>query len=356
VNAIVAVGSMGADGTSITEPLPASPLLQLADGLTGVDAVLGGHTHAEYITYLDNGVLVTEAPNAGTRFNRIRLVVDTNTKAVIYKTADYHKPWAIGVTPDAAIQAYVDQLNAQLAPILNTVIGTSVVPVPRADSCGRADGRLCESLVGNVSADAMRVTYNTDFAITNAGGLRAGLTCPFPGDVAGDFCPLYTAPPYLITRGQVLAVLPFGNVAFTVRISGAELKTYLENGVSQIPAADGRFPQVSGLCFTYDVSRPIGSRVVSESVVRQAEDGSCTGAPIDLTSATDTATTENDFMGYGGDGYPNVATRMTTQDYMDEVLADFITANTPVSPAIQGRIACTDTNGATAPNCPVVTP
>jgi len=37
---------------------------------------------------------------------------------------------------------------------------------------------------------------------------------------------------------------------------------------------------------------------------------------------------------------------------MDEVLADFITANTPVSPAIQGRIVCIDANGATAPNCP----
>jgi hypothetical protein len=38
---------------------------------------------------------------------------------------------------------------------------------------------------------------------------------------------------------------------------------------------------------------------------------------------------------------------------MDQVLADFITANTPVSPAIQSRIVCT-TSGATA--CPVPVP
>ena len=35
---------------------------------------------------------------------------------------------------------------------------------------------------------------------------------------------------------------------------------------------------------------------------------------------------------------------------MDQAVADYITANTPLSPAIQGRIVCT---GAT---CPVVTP
>jgi 2',3'-cyclic-nucleotide 2'-phosphodiesterase (5'-nucleotidase family) len=74
---------------------------------------------------------------------------------------------------------------------------------------------LCESLVGNTAADALRTTYGTDFAITNSGGLRADLTCPTT-DLPGDFCPAFTPPAYLITRGQVLAVLPFGNLVFTV--------------------------------------------------------------------------------------------------------------------------------------------
>jgi 2',3'-cyclic-nucleotide 2'-phosphodiesterase (5'-nucleotidase family)/predicted AlkP superfamily phosphohydrolase/phosphomutase len=350
VNAIIAVGHMGGDGTDTLSPLPTSPLVRLANSLTGVAAVFGGHTHYEYISYLPNGVLVTETPNAGTRFNRVRLVVDTNTKQVIYTTADYHKPWDIGVTPDPDIQMLIDDLNTQLGPIFNTVIGSSSVKILRADSCGRGDGRLCESLIGDVTADALRKTYNTDFAITNAGGLRADLTCPFP-DIAGDFCPAFTPPPYLITRGQVLAVLPFGNVAFTVRITGAELKTFLENGVSSMPAANGRFPQISGLCFTYDISKPTGSRV--SSVVRQAPNGSCTGAAVDLTAASTYMITENDFMATGGDGYPNVYARGTTQGIMDQVLADYLTNNTPVSPSIQGRIVCT-TSG--APACPVTIP
>jgi 2',3'-cyclic-nucleotide 2'-phosphodiesterase (5'-nucleotidase family)/predicted AlkP superfamily phosphohydrolase/phosphomutase len=348
VNAVVAVGHLGGDGTDVFNPT--GPLVDLADSLVGVDAVMGGHTHTQYITYRDDGTLVVESPNAGLRFTRIRLTVDPSSKAVIYKTADYHKPWDIGVMPDPGIQALVDDLNTQLAPIFNTVTGSSTRFIPRADACGRSDGRLCESLIGDVTTDALRMTYSTDFAITNAGGLRADLTCPTT-DVAGDFCPAYTPPPYPITRGQVLAVLPFGNVVFTVSVNGAELKAYLENGVSSMPAANGRFPQVSGLCFTYDISAPAGSRVLS--AVRQAADGSCTGAPVDLTAASTYTIAENDFMATGGDGYPNVYARGTTQNIMDQVLADYIAANSPVSPAIQGRIVCT-TSGATA--CPVVTP
>ena len=41
-------------------------------------------------------------------------------KSVICKTADFHRPWNIGVTPDAAIQAMITDLNTQLAPIMNT--------------------------------------------------------------------------------------------------------------------------------------------------------------------------------------------------------------------------------------------
>ena len=69
-------------------------------------------------------MLVTENRSKGIRFTRVRLVVDTSGK-VVYKTADFHKPWNIGVTPDPAIQAKIDELNAQLAPILGTVIGSS---------------------------------------------------------------------------------------------------------------------------------------------------------------------------------------------------------------------------------------
>ncbi|HEX2910913.1 MAG TPA: 5'-nucleotidase C-terminal domain-containing protein [Chloroflexia bacterium] len=352
VKVLVAVGHEGATAGTLTSPT--GPLVDLANDLSGsVDVVTGDHSDFQVLTTTSKGVLVTENRSKGIRFTRIRLTVDTNTKTVIYKTADFHKPWDIGITPDPAIQAKIDGLNAQLTPIFSTVIGNSSRYIPRADACGNGAGRTCESLVGNVTTDSMRMKYKdlgVDFAITNSGGLRADLTCPTT-DNPSDFCPPYTPPPYPITRGQVLGVLPFGNIVVTLAVNGAELKTMLENGVSRMPAVDGRFPQVSGLCFNYDISKPAGSRVTE--AVRQAADGSCTGAPVDLSAASTYKIAENDFMAAGGDGYPSFTPRVTTQDIMDQVLADYITASNTISPAIQGRVTCT-TSGATA--CPVVTP
>ena len=120
-----------------------------------------------------------------------------------------------------------------------------------------------------------------------------------------------------------------------------------------MPAANGRFPQVSGLCFSYNIEAAAGSRVTG--AVRQAPDGSCTGAAIDLTAGT-YMIAENDFMAAGGDGYPNFVSRAATQNIMDQVLADYITANTPISPAIQGRIKCVDPNPGVGNNCPAGSP
>jgi hypothetical protein len=58
-------------------------------------------------------------------------------------------------------------------------------------------------------------------------------------------------------------------------------------------------------------------------------------------------------MATGGDGYPNVYDRGTTQDVMDQVLADFIESEGAIAPSRQGRIVCT-TTGATP--CPVTLP
>ena len=98
-----------------------------------------------------------------------------------------------------------------------------------------------------------------------------------------------------------------------------------------------------------------GSRV--KSVVRQAADGTCTGPAVDLTAASTYSIAENDFMATGGDGYPVVFSRGTTQEILDQVLADFVAARTPLSPVLQGRVVCIDGNGVgTAPDCPVPLP
>ena len=121
--------------------------------------------------------------------------------------------------------------------------------------------------MGNVVTDALRTTYGTDFAITNSGGLRAEMTCPGAG--AAGFCPeAVIPPPFPITRGSVLGVLRFQNVSVTGTVTGAEIKAFLENGVSRMPGADGRFPQVSGLCFTYEITAPAAAGSAASLVKR----------------------------------------------------------------------------------------
>ena len=372
MDAIIALGHEGVDGGSLTNPT--GPVVAVADAAQNIDVVIGDHNDFQVLATRPNGVLLTQNRGRGIRFTRIRLVIKNDK--VIYKTADFHKPWNIGVTPDPAIQAEINRLNDLLRPIFGNVIGTSTTAIPRSDECGRSDGRLCESKVGNFVTDAMRNTYTTapgaDFAITNSGGLRADLTCPAT-DNADDFCPAYTTapPPFTITRGSVNGVLPFGNIVVTLpNATGVDLKAMLENGVSQsvqpspgpvppvgtpVNSPQGRFPQVSGLCFTWDVQAASGNRVTGAR--RQAADGSCTGAAIDLTAAGGPyKVLMNDFMASGGDGYPNVYPRVTSLDIMDQVVADYVTANSPVSPTTtQNRIVCTDSNPAAEPACPAIT-
>jgi 2',3'-cyclic-nucleotide 2'-phosphodiesterase (5'-nucleotidase family) len=289
--------------------------------------------------------------------------VDAAAKTAVYTTADFHKPWDIGVTPDPAIQARIDDLNNQLRPIFGVVIGSATKVIPRADQCGQSAGRTCESLVGDVVTDAMRKTYavaphNAEFAITNSGGLRADLTCP-TADNPNDFCPAFVPPPYPISRGQVNTVLPFGNVAVTLTVNGAELKSMLERGVSAMPTADGRFPQVSGLCFSYNIEAPVSNRIVS--AVRADDTGNCTATPIDLTAGASYRIVSNDFTISGGDGYPDFRSRMTTQAILDQVAADYIAAQAfPLNPFVKaapdGRINCIDPNPGAGNNCPALTP
>ncbi len=345
----VAITHLGVTGFNPATGAAFGPLIDFAENVGGFHLILGDHTDFQFSGVINNA-LVVENRSKGATYARIQLTVDPNNGRTIDRSAEFITPLASAVTPDPAIEEMLQPYRDALGPIFNEVIGASTVAVPRSDACGREDGRLCESLVGNVTTDSMRLTYGTDFAITNAGGLRASLTCPTV-DNPTDFCPPFTPPPFPITRGQVLTVLPFGNVVVTVSVSGEELKTFLENGVSAMPGANGRFPQVSGLCFTYDVAAAPGNRVTS--AVRQAVDGSCSGDAVDLTAASTFSLATNDFMASGGDGYPVVYGRSVTQGIMDQVLADYITASSPLSPSIQGRITCTS-SGATA--CPVVTP
>jgi 2',3'-cyclic-nucleotide 2'-phosphodiesterase (5'-nucleotidase family) len=340
--ALTHLGVTGFDGSGN----PIGPLIDFANNVGGFDLIVGDHTDVEFSGIINNA-LVVENRSKGVEYARISMKVDPFNGRVFQRGVEFVPAVSSAVTPDPAIVALLNPLRTALDVILGTVIGQSTVFIPRADSCGQSAGRICESLVGNVVTDAMRVRYGTDFAITNAGGLRADLTCPVV-DNPTDFCPAPDGGDHEITAGQVLTVLPFGNSVVTLSVTGAQLKAHLEQGVSAMPGANGRFAQVSGLCFTYDIGAAEGSRVTG--AVYQNSDGTCSTTPVDLTAGSTYTLAENDFTASGGDGYPVDIGSAVTRDLLDQVTAAYIAANTPISPTIDGRITCVGSP------CPVTLP
>jgi 5'-nucleotidase/UDP-sugar diphosphatase len=224
---------------------------------------------------------------------------------------------------DASVTGNEDfktQLAALAAPIeeaMGEVIGTTTGPIDGArESC-----RAVECQMGNLVADAMldRVAdQGATIAIANGGGLRASID-------AGE-----------ITKGEVITVLPFSNTLATVDVSGADVIEALENGVSDIENGAGRFPQVAGLKYSFDISKPAGERISDVQVLV----GGDAWAPID-EAATYTVVTNNYVRG-GGDGYGTFAEGDNAYDFgppLEEVLADYLAKlGGEYTPYTDGRI------------------
>lgn len=342
----VAFGHLGVTGRDAAGNA-SGPLIDFAEAVSGFHVIVGDHTNVQYEGTI-NGALVSENASFGLSYSRTTITVQqgqgqgqgagsgkgvgNGKDKVIATDVRFVTPLVSAVTPDPAVQARVDELRREVQAAFDRPIGTASDVLPRGGS--PAVERVGEAAIGNVTTDALRLTYGTQIAFTNGGGLRStlpssyqpadtGLRRPTSGYAAG--------PPYDLVLGDAYTLLPFGNVALTRTVTGAQLWAALEHGVARIPAADGRFLQISGFRFTYDAARPPGSRVVSVTL----DDG--TAVPNDAGVSV-TATT-NDFTNSGGDGFTMLADgRGVTRDLLANVVADHIEAVGTVSPAIEGRI------------------
>lgn len=236
-------------------------------------------------------------------------------------------PVAGAVTPDPAIVSMLAPYRTALAAAFDEKIGKATGVFPRGGNIER----LGEVAIGNLIADSMRVRYGTQLAFTNGGGIRAALPSSYVPAASGlvrTGCSVAT--PCDLVIGDVFTVLPFGNSVVTRTITGALLHAVLEKSVEAIPAANGRFLQISGFKFQYDSSRPPGSRIVS---VKLADD-----TPIPADGTTYTLAT-NDFVNAGGDGYTMLADGQgTTREVMADVLVAHIRNLGTITPVIEGRI------------------
>ncbi len=105
--------------------------------------------------------------------------------------------------------------------------------------------RTQETNLGNFVCDIMVASTNADLAILNSGTFRSDA--------------IHAAGPFFLR--DLLNILPMIDQLVLVEVTGNQLLKCLENGVSQYPKLEGRFPQVSGISFAFDPEKPAGKRV-----------------------------------------------------------------------------------------------
>jgi 5'-nucleotidase len=306
--------------------------------IPGVDVVVGGHSHTllsntdpkaagPYPTMVDNPggykVPVVTAASYSRYLGDIVVTFDDN--GVVKEAKGDPILLDASVTPDPTMLARVQELAKPIEELRKKVIGAAQAPIEGA----REVCRVQECSMGNLVADAMldrTKGQDITIAIQNGGGLRASIG-------AGN-----------VSMGDVLTVLPFQNTVATFQLTGADVLAAIENGLSQIDAGAGRFPQVSGMKFSFDKTKPPGSRVVSAEV--KEGDGFVLLDPKKVYGVV-----SNNYMRAGGDGYTVFANNgKKAYDFgpnLEQVVADYLTAHTPYKPYLDGRVTQVETAGST---------
>ena len=171
--------------------------------------------------------------------------------------------------------------------------------------------RTQETNLGDLATDALRVSTEADFAITNGGGIRTSVE-------AGD-----------ITKGNLIEVFPFGNSVVLIEVTGEKLLQAMEHGLRLYPEQNGGFPHISGGVLTFDPSQEAGQRVVSLTIG---------GEEVDPQKAYKVAT--NDFMAAGGDDYAMFADCpvLLYGGTLDEALIQYIQDKGVIEQEVEGRI------------------
>ena len=315
---------------------------ELAAGIDGIDIIVGGHSHTllsntdeeasgPYPTVVaapnGNPVLIVQDGAYGKYLGNLEVTFDADGIAASWQG----DPILLdaSVAEDADILTVVAKMAHPLEELRSTVIGASLSAVDGSrESC-----RFSECTMGNLVTDAMLwATQNdgTQIAIENGGGLRANID-------AGD-----------VTMGHVLEVLPFGNTLATLGLKGSDVLLALENGVSRAENPDnegtGRFAQVAGLRYSWDGSKPVGERIVDVEV-RSADESY---HPINPDAIYQVVT--NDYHRRGGDHYTICADAASNPyDFgapLDQALADYIAAYSPINVQLEGRITRVDSEAA----------
>jgi 5'-nucleotidase len=284
--------------------LAGSPIAEIAGRLDpSIKVIVSAHTHAEYrCTITTGGVtrLITSASSFGRILSDITLTIDDRTGKLVQASADNiivenalnsPGPGVVRIPDpekaDPQVQAVADQYVTAAAPLANQVIGKIQGDLTRT---GSPQG---ESTLGDVIADAQLAATaavnlgDADLAFMNPGGIRADLRVTdisSGGEAPGE-----------VTYGEAFTVQPFGNSLVTKTMTGAMIRSLLEQ---QFPGCGGqttqRILQISST-FSYEqdsAAATCGARI---------GDMWLNGTPV--APGDSFRVTMNNFLATGGDGF-----------------------------------------------------
>ncbi|MFQ3558128.1 bifunctional metallophosphatase/5'-nucleotidase [Streptomyces gramineus] len=304
------------------------PIVDIAKNVTpAVDALVTGHTHTAYVCTIDDPAgrprMVTSAASFGRLYTDTTLTYDRRTGDIArtaVKSANHVVSRDVAKASD--MTALIGKWNTLAAPIGNRAIGYISADV---NSTGT------ESPMGDLIADAQlaygrKLDPETDLALMNPGGVRAGLTYAAQGS-EGDG---------VVTYAEGFTVQPFANTVNLQDFTGAQVVQVLKE---QVSGANEAAPKIllpsSGLTYTLDLTKTGADRVVTGSV-------KLNGTAIDPAATYRVAT--NSFLAGGGDGFTTLGQGTGDVVGTDDLtaLADYLTANSsataPLAPPAADRI------------------
>ncbi len=278
------------------------------------DLILGGHEHS-ILQSSSNGTPIFKMTADARELGKFTLNFDKETKR--FESLDWEIIPVTDKIADAPEFAPVVEKYKELLEKLAVPVGATGEVLDALSISNRTK----ETNIGNFVADAYRNAASADVALVNGGSIRADLT--------------YNVG--VLTKRDVLSILPFNNPIVKVEISGRILRAAVEHGVARSAedSEPGRFPQVSGMSFKFDASKPAGSRV-TEILIG--------GEPLD-ENKTYTLATSDFLVTRGGDGYAMfkdakilIAADAAQKD--SDVLESAIRSapNSTIAPKLEGRI------------------
>lgn len=205
--------------------------------------------------------------------------------------------------------------------------------------------RAKETLIGDLAADSFVFALQgeeIDLAFIGGGGLR----CPEELDAVQ--CQGYVIPAGPLTSEHLEIVLPFDNELVIKEVSGAVLRSTLERSVSVIPSErKGWFLHPSqSLRYAADCALP-AQQVDSEGTTIVTEGSRVTAVTVGGVEISDADTyriATTAFVAAGSDGHVllgEVAPTTGTGVSERQAVADYVTANSPLTPVLDGRIELT---------------